>query len=67
MQENTLSEAFASLHDLCGSHSKAAKFLGMTKDHYRVLRNHRRTIPEKTAKLILVMAKEAKEKNFSAE
>ena len=56
-----INTAFQTLHDSLGSHSAAAKFIGMTPQHYTALRNGRANIPQRTADYILLKAKEAAE------
>ena len=56
-----INTAFQNLQDSLGSHSAAAKFIGMTPQHYTALRNGRANIPQRTADYILLKAKEAME------
>lgn len=51
--------AFARLKTKFGTHGAAAKFLGMTRDHYCALRNGRANIPARTAEYIMFKAQEA--------
>lgn len=53
--------AFQSLENFYGTHSRAAAALGISRDHYRALRNGRANIPQRTADYILLKAKEAVE------
>lgn len=51
-----LSTAFSVLKAHFHTHSEVATFLGMTRDHYRALRNGRANIPPRTAEFIILKA-----------
>lgn len=51
-----LEKAFADLLQKYGSHSHAAKCLGIAPDHYRKMRNGRVNIPQRTADYIILKA-----------
>lgn len=51
-----LSTAFSVLKAHFHTHSAVAAFLGMTRDHYRALRNGRVNIPPRTADYICLKA-----------
>lgn len=53
-----INTAFKNLHGSLGSHSAAAKFLGITPQHYTALRNGRANIPQRTADYIILKALE---------
>ena len=55
----TLEQAFAALHTYFGTHTDAAAYLGLTKEHYSQLRNGRLPIPQRTAELIILKAEQA--------
>lgn len=54
----TLSDAYDHLRKHLGTHGAAAKYLGMTEDHYNALRNGRANMPKRTADYILMKAQE---------
>ena len=54
-----LATAFLILKGRFKNHSAAASALGMTRDHYRALRNGRAHIPTRTAEYIILKAQEA--------
>ena len=54
----TLPEAYARLRGHFGSHGAAAKYLGMTEQHYNALRNGRANMPERTADYIVLKTAE---------
>lgn len=51
-----LKQAFEVLRDNLGSHKEAANYLGMTCQHYSMLRNKRVHMPQRTADLIILKA-----------
>ena len=53
-----LPEAYTQLRERFGSHGAAAKFLGMTEQHYNALRNGRANMPQRTADYIILKASE---------
>lgn len=53
-----LPEAYMQLRERFGSHGAAAKFLGMTEQHYNALRNGRANMPQRTADYIILKASE---------
>ena len=54
--DEKLSKAFARLKVEHGSHSAAARALGIHHDHYGAMRNGRANIPQRTANYIIAMA-----------
>ena len=54
-----LSEAYGQLRVRFKTHGAAAKYLGMTEQHYNALRNGRANIPPRTAEYIILKALEA--------
>jgi hypothetical protein len=52
--DKALRDAFEVLRQQCGSHTAAAKYLGMTNDHYSALRNGRAGMPKRTAEYIIM-------------
>lgn len=57
----TLPDAYARLRDHFGTHGAAAKYLGMTEQHYNALRNGRANMSLRTADYILMKAQEVTE------
>ena len=57
--EKHLVEAFEKLLLACKTHTAAAEFLGIDRQHYRRLRNGRVNIPQRTADYIILKAQEA--------
>lgn len=54
----TLIEAYTLLRSRFGTHGAAAKYLGLTEQHYNALRNGRVSIPPRTAEYIRLKAQE---------
>lgn len=54
-----LSMAFQILKSRFKTHTAAADALGLTKDHYRALRNGRVAMPKRTADFIILKAEQA--------
>ena len=61
MINDHLQKAFCSLRQKLGSHSAAARTLGINRDHYCAMRNGRVNIPQRTADYIILKAQEAVE------
>lgn len=53
-----LTEAFETLKEFCGNHTKAARLLGLSRDHYRRVRNGRAVITQQLQYYILGKAKD---------
>lgn len=53
-----LSEAYSRLREHFGSHGAAAKYLGLTEQHYNALRSGRANMPKRTADYILMKAQD---------
>ncbi|MDR2695197.1 MAG: hypothetical protein LBC79_02295 [Deltaproteobacteria bacterium] len=51
-------EAYSILKNHFGSHSSAARALGLTPEHYRAIRNERVSIPDRTKNFIALKAQE---------
>ncbi len=58
MTNDHLQKAFCSLRQKLGSHSAAARTLGINRDHYCAMRNGRVNIPQRTADYIILKASE---------
>ncbi len=52
----SLTEAFQFLHEKHGTHTAAAKAVGLTREHYRAIRNGKYTPPKRTADYIRFVA-----------
>lgn len=57
MSEN-IQTSFIVLKNVFGTHGAAAKYLGLSRDHYCALRNGRVPIPRRTAELIILKARQ---------
>lgn len=53
---NELIIAIDRLQSFLGNHGNAAKFLGISRDHYCAIRNGRVNIPKRTASYIILKA-----------
>ena len=54
-----IQEAFETLRKSCGNNTLAAKHVGLSPEHYRMLRNGRVNIPQRTADYIILKAQGA--------
>lgn len=62
----TLEHAISSLRLKFGSHRKVASELGLSCEHYSALRHGRVKLPQKTANLIILKAKQEESQPMSA-
>lgn len=58
MTNDYLQKVFDTLRLKLGSHSAAARTLGINRDHYRAMRNGRVNIPQRTEDYIILKASE---------
>ena len=67
MTNDHLQKAFCSLRQKLGSHSAAARTLGINRDHYCAMRNGRANIPQRTADYIILKAQEVDDVSSTSE